>query len=272
MISFKAFLQEAAVGNKPTIAPIDVKQAVALLNSKCKDALWMLHENRPIYRGDESLHDSCIEHGFATVNPSVTTRKSENTSNFYTEIFDNHPEYKDFPKRSRSYICAAGPNGKNNAWSYGSVSIIIPFDDVKIGCVNRHDMWNTKLSLCPPSPALSLDELNDSFFSNLFDHFTGSAWAKLLQFDKKPNKARIESVIDEFVDGWGFKEATGKRLKSMLENDFLKTILDIYSLKNTKFTLATTKTLNRVNGEIWVGGPCVVISENMWKELRQAIK
>lgn len=95
-------LLEAAVGKLPTFDKLEIEEAIHLLNKHCKNALWMLEENKSIYRGDVSNE----KNSFTTIDTNLTTRKSQNTSNYYTMILDNHPEMKDFPKRSKSLICS----------------------------------------------------------------------------------------------------------------------------------------------------------------------
>ena len=269
-VSFKEFLSEAPVGKKPDIKSLNVKKAIALLNEHCKDALWMLHDNKPIFRGDYSLRGACYKNGFATVDPSKTVRQSENTSNYYTEIFDHHPEMIDFPKRSRSYIAAAGRDGYDISYSYGEVNVLIPYDGVKIGCVNKRDIWDVRLSFGKGDKGRQLDLLNDDFLDPIVVA-VGNVWNALVRFDKSPKEERIERVIEELYD-YGHNRAELKRFIDSLKSNFLQTIFKLYSLENTKFTLKTTKDLKGTSGEVWIGGPCMVISMEMWRQLRDAAK
>ena len=269
-ISFKEFLSEAAVGKQPNAKAVSVEKAIALLNAHCKDALWMLHENKPIFRGDDYLRNAVYKEGFATVDPSKTVRKSENTSNYYTEIFDHHPEMTDFPKRSRSYIAATGYRSYDTAYNFGPVNILIPYDGVKIGCVNRLDIWDIHISFVRGDRGNRLEDINTEIFNQLFGE-RSNPWDELVKFDKSPDRDRLEYVLEDLFDN-GHNRKELNQLIDRFSTNFLQTIFELYSLKNTKFTLRTTKDLKGTNGEIWIGGPCVVISPEMWALLRDAIK
>ena len=57
----------ASSGKLPVYTSVQVENAIKMLNARCKDALWMLHENRPIYRGDDrSVSEQVATTGFAT--------------------------------------------------------------------------------------------------------------------------------------------------------------------------------------------------------------
>lgn len=247
-------LKEEAVNEKPKYHDLQVQTAIQALNKYAKDALWMLHDDTPLYRGDP---DRIAEKtGFAIVNTSGTERKSQNTSNFYTVILDNHPDRQQFPKRSRSFICTT-IRSSATGYAHGSPNIIIPFDGVPIGAVNQRDMWSTYLEMFGRS--LSIEDFNDYYKS-----FRIAPTMQSFEAAAKSMKDPTSKLSKNFIDTFG--EQQYKKVK----DDFMKVIFDAYSAKKTGHTLHTTANLKGVEGEVWVGGKVIVINQNMWFKLRDA--
>jgi hypothetical protein len=67
-------------------------------------------------------------------------RKSANSLNYYTIWIDNNPAWKEYPKRSKSFICSTN---LTTASSYGNDNtfLIIPADNAKIGICPEYDLW-----------------------------------------------------------------------------------------------------------------------------------
>ena len=264
MTTFKKFL-EAAVGPAPTFTQLDVEAAIDMLRTHCKNALWMLDENKPIYRG-ESYFVGVLEHGFATVDTTATKRESENTTNYYTEILDNTPSRAHFPKRSRSFIASFSKGRAEDFaradWDAApgtiynkSVYVIVPFDDTLIGCVNKADMWDTMVSVY--GEKTTINDMNHKY-----------------------NHAQIDPRWEDFVEtNEQIKAKDGAKLRRMQTAfrgfdeslDFLEVLDNAYSPQATGHTVHTTANLpHDTEGEVWIGGKCVIISIPMWKKLRDA--
>ena len=263
MITFTQFLAEAAVSKLPEFDKIKTKKAIALLNEHCKDALWMLTENKPLYRGEKGLKQSIVKAGFVSVDPSKTERTSQNTSNYYTMLLDNHPDRGDFPKRSRSFI---GTGSYNRASSYsgwsgvnGASFIMIPYDGVKIGVVGKDDMWDTSISLFGTTEDIQ-------FFNRKFSNLDLKPTLK--SFEAYGKKLEISGPTRTDFRRRAFPRATEEQMK-----DFMGTIWHAYSAGKTKHAAYTTATLPHkgIDGEVWVGGPIIYISLDMWKAMRKSI-
>lgn len=270
MASFKEYLLEAAKGKKPVYSEVEVKDAIKILNKYCKDALWMLNKNMPLYRADRAMMKSTLNSGFSLADSSLTTRQSENTSNFYTIILDNIPSRKDFPKRSKSFI---GSRSITRAQNYGrsNVVIMIPYDGVKIGAVNKDDMWDTKINV---HNSIRRIESYNWVWERFFNALEKNSVKKKLnwQFFEKLDKALREKnpkTLDVFNDE--FCENTTRKIDT---THFLKDIDDAYSPRATGHTCHTTENLPRImsSSEVWVEGQCVLISEEMWNDLLRTYK
>lgn len=260
MVTFKQFLAEAAAGKRPQFQPLQVEEAIKILNEHCKDALWMLKENKPFFRGMNGA-EAATRNGFATVDTTVDTtateRKSDNTENYYTVILDNNPNCVGFPKRSRSFICSTSSYGASH---YGDDSfIIIPFDNVPIGSINRDDMWHTYIRIFG-EPPLNIDRIN-SYFAGMQLKPT---LAGLKDFDTKL-KSGDKKTRDQFASEF-------EKAPKFFDN-FLEEIWRAYSPKSTRFTLHTTKTLphKRYEREVWVGGKVMIITHDLWYNMRAAL-
>jgi hypothetical protein len=220
----------------------------------------MLEEDEPIYRGDRNagFKDQLDKHGFALVDTSATERQSQNTSNYYTVILDNMPGREDFPKRSRSFICSTNQERSLSYASYDPARLlrVIPFDGVKIGAVNRGDMWDTEIKLYDDTQ--DIETWNDVFAHARLEE----KWSSFVEFDAQL-KRNDEKAVAAFDRAFG----------DYPHNDFLKRLIAAYSPKETGHTAHTTKNLKDAKrGEVWVGGKCVLISNSMWAKLRKALK
>lgn len=268
MLTFKQFLAEKAAGKKPNYVGVDVEQANALLNQFCRNALWMLEENRPIYRGDpdNAPHNAMRKSGFAAVDTTATERASQNTSNWYTVILDSHPNRKDFPLRSRSFIASMSLNRADNYTGWMKAEepmIIIPSDDAKIGLVGRDDMWDTVITL--------FGERRDiEGFNSLFSKMAGKkASMSALEDFQKLLVSGDRSALTRFKNAFYLSEEEAKHFAPI----FLQEIRKAYSAESTEHRAVTTATMpHKYVGEVWVGGKVVLISASMWNKLREAIE
>jgi hypothetical protein len=252
-LSFKDFLilDEAAIKQEPQYISLDIENAFEELRKHAKDALWMLKDDTPFYRGDPKLS---ITTGFATVDPSATMRKSQNTYNYYTVILDNHPDYKDFPKRSRSFIGSTNYETANDYVFNDKTKtyVMIPYDGIKIGMINRKDIWDTYITLFGVRRKIEYFNLKFSL-ADIDDSLNG-----LKDFDR-----RLKNNDPEAIKKFNLNESDLEKYK----NIFLEEIWRAYSPKETGFTVHTTKTLPRPlpkDSEVWVGGKVMLINYKTW--------
>lgn len=118
------------------VQEIDIETWIKLAKENCMDAIGTaLKHDGEIWRGD---YNKGI---FFKGDASVSTRRSRNTSNYYTLWMDNHSSWSKFPKRSKSFICCTD---KSYADGYGSnLKLILPYNGVKIGVCSGDDLWNS---------------------------------------------------------------------------------------------------------------------------------
>lgn len=85
-----------------------------------------------IYRGGQN-------HGEISIRNHPLNRISANTTNECTILLDNFlPSWKNYPKRSESFICSTSSDTAEN---YGDVYFVIPMENKKIGVCPDLDIW-----------------------------------------------------------------------------------------------------------------------------------
>lgn len=261
---FKTFL-EAAFNNGeiPSIVSHTLNDAVDIFLSKCSDAIWMI-DAEPLWRGDRNIKLDDDDAG--VVDTSATRRRSENTSNHYSEIFDNIPEYSDFPKRQRSFIASTS---KNVAASFsGRVFCIIPFNGVKIGVCPGPDMWDTHINIpeLTGSEDVSIYDIN-TFLQNLE---VADTWEAIVELDRKLASEEDQYLMHLFYTPFKkFAPSPGAH------RNFLKILRAGMAPQNTRMEVTTTKGLKQFSGkkqEVWVGGKCIILRDYDWDKFVHLVK
>lgn len=233
--------------NEGRSRPIDSVEKTKLLG-KCSDAIYNKY---PIFRGFDGRDEAYV------VNPSDFTRKSANTENYYTVLIDNLPDWKDYPKRSKSIICTTD---SYKARRYGNVYKVYPVDGSKIGVCPSDDIWP---SFQPDISWLyqfnnDLDRmsvlLNQKIHSN-----SNVIFSDLIKFfDDIQKKKGI--ILDDLE--CEFEEPIFQRyIKS--RNTFKELVEDALNPTKHGFDLYTPKTFD-VSGdhEVWTDGMCVLVRQD----------
>lgn len=273
MITFKAFL-EAEV--KPFSAEkMEVsEELLKFIRKNCSKSIWMFENATPIWRGERQAQALLGSDGVAVIDTTKSERSSQNTRNWYTLILDNHPAYKDFPKRSQSIICTTK---YTTAQSYGrdNAMAVIPFDSAKIGWVNAPDIWKKSVNL--DGSRESLIGMND-FFDRLESlGLRDNDWQSFVEFDKnlKTDEGMRKIVRDELSE-IGVDDSA---LDDWMDN-FLNKIREAYADLNMEvhtpesikkyqemFTSSTSTTAK--GSEMWIGGKVLCLDEAIFEELAE---
>jgi hypothetical protein len=135
-------LEEIMQGNIDNRSQLQSASTALLskIRKDCSDAIAAAKTNHIIYKG-MTLNDTGE---IWLTNPALRERKSRNTKNYYTLMFDNLPSWRDYPKRSRSLICSSN---KRVAGNYGDIYVILPFNGAKIAVCPANDIWDSINSL-----------------------------------------------------------------------------------------------------------------------------
>jgi hypothetical protein len=266
MKTFKTFLEAKAEGSlKQVFEPLTTRPITFYLNEHCPDLFWMLKEQQPFYRGMRAGL------GFSYVDLTKTKRKSQNTSNWYTTIFDNHPEMKDFPKRSQSMICTT-----NLVYAKGFGDeryIVLPVKNAKIGEVGDLDIWEKIIDLF--GNLEPINEMND-YLAAFVE--TGLNTGLDTETDPFELLKQFDAQIRD-VDSEAYERIQQSDYSELLQNDdfrkhFLETILDAYSPSKLQMRACTPATLrhSEKHQEVWFDGGAIVIPQNVWDKMRKLVE
>jgi hypothetical protein len=255
--TFKQYIQEASVTPIKS-TQLDLQEVEEIIKKNCSDSLWMFESKTPIWRG-EMRQDSILgKNGVAIVDTTKSERKSQNTSNWYTLIIDNHPRYKEYPKRSQSLICT---NDIETAKRYGTPMAIIPFNNAKIVIVNDPDIWYKIIVM--GNERMMIENANDYFDILRKFGLSDTNWQSFIDFDKRLKTD--ENFRDSVKDS-----VEGKPIESLLD-DFVNKVRKMYG--DLGFKLLTPKQYEkRRETEIWIGGEVVCLSESIFESLCSKFK
>jgi hypothetical protein len=261
MKTFIQFIQEASVTPIKS-DQLDPQEAIEVIKKNCSDSLWMFkHETATILRGEKRQSSILGKNGIAIIDTSKSERKSATTSNWYTLIIDNSPEYKNYPKRSQSLICT---NDIEAAKAYGSTMAIIPFNDAKIGVVNEPDIWDKMITM----GGEKMDLVHANSYFDMLKEFglSDTNWQSFIEFDKK---LKTDKKFKDSVK----KSVKGTPIESLLD-DFVNKVRKVFD--NLEFVLLTPKQYREdppgVGTEIWIGGKVVCLRLNVFKSLSYQIE
>jgi hypothetical protein len=235
-----------------------------------KYAPWYNVNNvkEPIYRGLKGFEiqkeDGSYPNAFIT-KPSESIRPS---AAYYNILIDNLPEWKDYPKRSKSLICSTDTRG---AGSYGEVYRVIPLiEGFKLGVCPTHDLWtsfNEGLKLFEPEFHLrGLDDFDlinrelFSYLSSIHGKVDTTTYASILKAYEI-----FESLTSMPTEIARIRTATrGEKLI-----DFFNKVLDPVKngFKHIGYNNSTRiKTENMVGKrykEVWTSADCLLIKESL---------
>lgn len=245
---FSTFLNES-----PHKQSIDLETAIDIVKKNCMKSIDVNLWRGGGYSDKLYLLDS-----------SKTVRRSANTGNHYTLIMDHFNAKNNLPLRSRAFICSGS---KDIAEQFGSLMRLIPFDNAQIGNTGEDDLFYVPIH---NKHLKSLDfEMFASIFSiadipaTSFDAIVDGVIAKL-------NKLKELDKIDDndqelfilFKDVEYTKEGITNKLKALFDPDNL----------GFKFYTGATATGKLGRYECWVSGKCLVVTPDMYDEIKKAVK
>ena len=106
------------------------------IEQNASEAIAALQKNKVMYRGVKNLGRDPVY----LIDPKLKARKSANTRNHYTKLFDNLPSWRAYPKRSRSIICSTD---KTRPSLHGKEYVVLPLNGAKIAICPTDDIWDS---------------------------------------------------------------------------------------------------------------------------------
>jgi hypothetical protein len=252
-MNFKQFLIEGGeVGGRmgrrasKRSKPTSMLEAIDFIQTNCSEILnvYKTSDSR-IYRGIPMSGD---KKQFLYADSTIKKRLSQNTRNYYTLVMDNSKNWKDFPKRSESFICATT---KSRADSYGKVYLVFPVDGTKIAVCPDSDMWFSGRDGSNLSDFNDdIDNIADEFEMRLDETNYEKFKKQLGELSVKLRKSGYDRIyIDDYV------ERVLKKHNSDLYASFE------YMLDPTAFHLYTTKNYApKLGKECWFSGQAIFVA------------
>lgn len=236
---FKAYLKESIYKNSPFvgITKIDKEDEVYdLIRSKCSDAIQ--HEFPFVIRGfDLSNTKDAIQ--YRIVKPSSFDRKSANTSNEYNLLLSNLPDWKKFPRRDKSLICATYAS-ESYVSRFGDVNIVIPFNGAKFGVCPAYDLWDSFNEVKKTYSQFG-KELNMHIFNESIRTLIAKAGFDL------PERNTDYSILLRGLD-LATKFLQRPTAKGKLNSEFINTFRDIMEGKTTLYNFLERVLNPNING------------------------
>ncbi len=254
------FITEAPV--KPYETELStIVESVATIKEHCSQAIPMLINNKPLWRGMNNHSEKILQ-----IWPETGERKSQNTSNYYTQILANSPLLSGFPKRNKSVICSTSSDTARGfaggAWGGGGLYAIIPYDHVEIGICPTSDLWDINVTI----PELeiygkSMTYLNEKLYQfDLAENFrtmqqqlnnpTSIPYQKVAAFFARNRFGRADQYTPEQLIPALFKALSPENLGLQLMNV-------------SEFAANPPE-----RKECWVSGPCVAIHSDYFADVR----
>ena len=116
--------------------PVDIRQSSELVDSlapyKKQIDAYFANPDGFILRGINN------DENFFVSNGTKLDRKSAHTRSYVNTIVDNMPEWKAYPKRSKSFV---GTTSQHKADRYGTHFFMIPLENQDIGICPESDFW-----------------------------------------------------------------------------------------------------------------------------------
>ncbi len=242
----------------------------SLLMTDFSSALDRWHDNCKIWRGMSQYGSMFI------ATPGI--RKSQNTGNIYTRMLsDILPNWKDYPKRNRSFICSSS---QTTAIAYGKEYLILPENGAKIGICPTSDIWSSfrdSVGILPNLNhtlytmfSLACYRFGKNYDSDVFESIDNTA-ELLSLFELVDKYIDITSHDDLYIEIYTEKckdiimECKDKKIPILKQ---LEIKLDP-KINNFKLETIEKYDINEqsMNYEVWTDSRCLFINESKLKDL-----
>lgn len=256
------FLKEAPVTPYQT-EESSIGEAVATIKEHCSQATRMIVDNKPLWRGMNNHPEKILQ-----IWPETGERKSQNTTDHYTQLMSNSPLMRGFPQRNKSVICSTSPQ---TAGGYGSIGYsgngsglyaIIPYNHVEIGVCPGSDLWDIKVTV----PELEIYDKSMTYINDRLDNFALAENFRTMQQQlNDPTSIPYQRVAAFFErNRFGRPDPyTPEKLIPALFKALAPKNIGLQLMNVSEF--ATNPPERR---ECWVSGPCVAIHRDYFADVR----
>lgn len=207
---------------KPEIMPIEVRNAIDLLNNHCKDGLKAISNNGLLIRGFGSNVEKIARKDVqaAIVDSTKSVRTSRGSNNFYQLMMDRSEALKDYPSRSNSFICTTDVN---IAAAYGKVIIMVPFDRTLVAVSSNGDIFSNSRVKLLKYVSFSFKEFigsSNQFNKSSVDRINGLSQIELLRllYDKKFGFTKSQEKLNNLLSKSDSGHVTPKMISMALSS------------------------------------------------------
>ena len=279
MQTFKQYLAEISQSE------VTVEKAAEFIKTRCKK---YLASRSTIWRGVKSRNVAIL--GSSSSGPD---RKSSGQEvNLYTNFLDKSPIWKDFPKRSKSFICTTSAD---TTTIYGNAYLVFPADDALIAKVPTYDIWaafidklnhmklNTLQEIIVDVLTIGFARIGLKTPKNLYkEDLSLEEVNEILSLVNRKNLEQIQdSVPDEKDDEDDFATSVMNnnfdKLRELLRRTSSESLKEVFekSIVPDKFKVSKAADINfKLDGdfELYIEGDVVMVSyqylEQLWALLK----
>ncbi len=223
----------------------------------------------PIYRGWSGISTSVNMFYCDSAN---FERKAANTTNNYNLLMSYYlPSWKNYPKRSRSFICS-GSNFKANMYGdYGIVYRCFPINNPLIGVCPAADLWTSFKSI-------NYGDLEniERMLCETFDELASNGVVSIVEINNSIQ--RIQTLMKAADLCWSHNDKSkyiifqqfvedysgGDAEKNLFQKykSFSEFIDKLLNPKLNRFKLDSLSSLNDINNkEVWFSGPAYFLAQ-----------
>ncbi len=271
MTTFKTFLEARLTKYESEKVPFsvhDLQKMQKFLSGDYSDAWYTFLKNgKSIWRGHKIGDKKAV-----ISKPSTGSRKSQNTANYYTIIFDNSPYFKDYPKRSKSFICHSSINRAGDyATDDRELCLVLPKNGSKIGICPQYDIWDTEVNF------LKYKILLGDFYDTLDDFVSKELKSHTLdELKDSIGFGSLEEIIRYYAkNDIDLKlKLTNPKTKQYDIDLFFDYIFKQWEPEQTGFKLISTNQISSIpdEKEVWTDGDCLLLTYDYLEILEDAIK
>ena len=214
-----------------------------ILAEHCSDAYQTART--PIWRGTGRNKAEIM-----MLDPSTGTRRSENTTNYYTMLMDNSPYMKGFPKRSNSLICTTR---RKVAESYGNgkAYAIFPYNGTKIAICPGSDLWDTTVDLTDlRDGGVQWDDINH-ILKNRLGFSDDATFQQMIEYTNSDRFRNLLSTVTSVIEP--------EKFIAWLQQQMAPEKVGFVSMDISTFDAS-----DYPDNEVWFSGPCIAIRDDIY--------
>lgn len=236
--------------------PISEDEFYKGVKKECKKALNAYKKGDRIWRGIQHIN---VSDGYYMIDPKKgSARRSAHTSNYYTYVITNSPQWKKYPKRTRSIICSSDLFTAEN---FGYAYLVLPIDGAKIGVTPIWDFWGAFQKTLTDDD--TLDDFNwqlEGVFSDQSVVLKQNSYSAFVKSLKEFDKAVKIMKVDELFIG----HPIDKFFKRFYKGDLLKALQQAFDPAKNGFELKTIGDSLPRDAEVWTDAKSYMIGvDNM---------